>query len=302
MNTTINYNEVDKKDSNREQSSDIYNTAIESEIITDAVKLAPYIKGLLGDDIGLYITNLDKNLYCNHGQLKLAVKAGDPIKEGGTAYLTIKRRQRTVAKVGAEVYGIPYIGICQPLKDTETGKIVGTMITVTPIERQEKLNQVAEVIEGRVNSLSLATDNLSATSEELAAATEHLNSHSHSISEEIKKTDIIVSLINEIAEETHILGLNAAIEAARVGQLGGGFNVVAVEIRKLSHETQRSAKEILQTLQSVQKNTMDLTNSIEQILASTQQQAASAEEINAVASELSSVAQELKKQASDLLR
>lgn len=277
-----------------------HTSADEPGLLTCALKLAPHLKGLLGDEIGLYITDLYKNVYCEHGIVKLAAKKGDPNKEGGTAMQTIRSRQRTVARVGAEVYGMPYIGRCYPLIEPETGELVGTMITVTPIERQEKLVKAAEKVETSTSNLAMATTDLSATAEELAATAENLNNYAHSISEEIKKTDEIVELINRITEQTHLLGLNAAIEAARVGEAGRGFNVVAGEIRKLSRETQQSVKSITQTLQYVQKSIMEITNSIGQVSAGAQQQAASTEEINAIVSELSSVAEELKKQAEEL--
>ncbi|WP_279286380.1 methyl-accepting chemotaxis protein [Desulfofundulus sp. TPOSR] len=147
----------------------------------------------------------------------------------------------------------------------------------------------------------MATSSLSATSEEVAATTENLNSSAQKIRDEIKKTDGIVNLIEEIAEQTHLLGLNAAIEAARVGDAGRGFNVVAGEIRKLSQDTQRSVKEIMQTLHDVQQSIIDLTNSIEQVSSAAQQQAASSQEINASINELTAVAGQLKKLADELV-
>lgn len=270
--------------------------------LTCALEMAPHIKNLLGEEIGFYVSDLNTYTYCSPGKVKLALVAGDAVKEGSTAFQTMRNASRTVVRIGKEVYGLPYLGIGYPLTNPENGTVIGSIVTTTPIERQENLASISKRIEEQVNAISMATSNLSTTSEELAATTETLGGNARGIREEIKKTDGIVALIQEIAEQTHMLGLNAAIEAARVGDAGRGFNVVAGEIRKLSQDTQRSVKDILQTLKDMQQAIIELTQSIEQMAAATQQQAASAQEISASVNELGAVAAELKQQADELIK
>jgi len=109
----------------------------------------------------------------------------------------------------------------------------------------------ADVITGTVTSMN----NISRSAHESSGTIEALNKGSAEISE-------IVKVIEDIAGQTNLLALNAAIEAARAGEQGRGFAVVADEVRKLAEKTTSSTSEIGNMISNIQANTAKTIESL----------------------------------------
>jgi len=106
--------------------------------------------------------------------------------------------------------------------------------------------------------------------DDIIADTEKAGQIIASLSEKAIQIGTIIQVIDDIADQTNLLALNAAIEAARAGEQGRGFAVVADEVRKLAERTTKATGEISETVQSIQRETHEAATAMKDAEASVQ--------------------------------
>ncbi|WP_333805603.1 methyl-accepting chemotaxis protein [Sulfurospirillum sp.] len=125
-----------------------------------------------------------------------------------------------------------------------------------------------------INTVKNQAEHLERTMQETAVKEQGLADRLNTVSHNANEVKEVLSIIRDIADQTNLLALNAAIEAARAGEHGRGFAVVADEVRKLAERTQKSLVEIDATINVVVQSIMDANTDI----------AHNAVEVNALAS------------------
>ena len=208
---------------------------------------------------------------------------------------------KPVAREGGEKeFGFPILTATMPLIDNLTQNTVGTFTLAIP-------RKLAHDLKNYAGSLDAGLTGVSTSMQEIAAATNDISNNQGQLHEEIRQVQVqldsindVMAFIKEIADETKMLGLNAAIEAARVGEAGRGFGVVAEEIRKLSAESKKTVAQIKLLTKHIEKSMGETAAASKSTLAVVEETSAVVQEVNTTVGEMARLSNQLMTMAVDL--
>ncbi|MFL0796230.1 MAG: methyl-accepting chemotaxis protein [Cellvibrionaceae bacterium] len=143
---------------------------------------------------------------------------------------------------------------------------------------QESLKATAASVQ-QIRSLSEQLQNTSTAADDLARSSEEIGQ--------------VLEVIRSVAEQTNLLALNAAIEAARAGEQGRGFAVVADEVRTLAQRTQESTEQIADIINTLQQNSKQMVGEISACMERGEESAARSEETSEVLNKMTDKAQHI---------
>lgn len=262
-------------------------------IFESLIDVVPVIKELFKEDTAIVIEDKEKVLFVSPGdRIKPPNKQGDAVEDNMARDKAKLSKKTTLTVLTKEIHGVDLKILHIPILDSNNNYI-GVFCLIRNTEKENLALITSKTLQ---SSIEETNENIGEIENGSLKLSDHLNLIIDKIehtSNNIKESSGVVDLIKNISSQINMLGLNASIEAARAGDQGRGFSVVAKEMRKLSLVSSDSSKRIFNYLEEMKDSIEIIQNSIKLLGDIASNQVARVEEVSAALDEIASNSKKL---------
>ncbi|BCZ44988.1 methyl-accepting chemotaxis protein [Clostridium gelidum] len=251
---------------------------MKKEQINSLIELMPYFNDLFNINTNIAVTDLNQfiSIQQGDGAMNVNCKAGDPFNTNNPFFESIAKGKKTFSafRDPDDTFIVPTCSTITSYYNNDNS-IAGFILVVRDLEQQTNVQNLSLNISQTFSEFNKSFDNII---KEISKLSEEAHSNvqdADMLMQRINGIDIIIESIQNIANQSSLLALNAKIEAARAGEIGKGFGVVAAEIGKLSSSSKNSAEEAKKSLSAMKQAIGEINIRINSIESNTNNQVTS---------------------------
>lgn len=266
------------------------------------IEVEPVVRAMFKTDLDYTISNRTEILFYSPSKRLESLQnlKGYKLKPSDPMSKILTTRKPLWEDIPATRYGTPLRSVSIPIFDYNGKDIIGSIALGISLQDQANILMVAENFAATSEQITASTHELEASSENLQKYVQTLNESQTEMLKQVESSSKILDLINSISRNTRILGFNAGIEAARAGDAGKGFSVVAKEITKLADQSAESVNEIRKLLEALYLKVQSIEKVVEDATVISVKQTHSTSEILQALQGLSTVAVQIEDLAKKL--
>lgn len=238
-------------------------------ILDSVVSTASQLKTFFQrDDLSIAVSDTEKFIAVyDSPKIKATFKAGTYLKDLGYLDLAEKifRTKRSTTKImPKEILGFPFKSIISPILD-DNNNAVGMFSLSLSLDKELEVEEISEELTASLQQTNASIQEVSSGAAKLNGMLKSIKESTRILDENLKISNNSIDLIKGISSQSNLLGLNAAIEAARAGSYGSGFSVVAGEMRKLASQSNEISKTIADSITQMAKTIEEVLNAINEV-------------------------------------